>query len=356
MAEAMVHAAEPARGLTARQRYLLSLVVQAYIEHGRPIGSQWLVETYHLPYSPATVRNELAVLTAAGYLSQPHPSAGRVPTPQGYRVAVQEMLPRAALSPEERAAIRRAFQEAEYDSSRWLPLAARLLARQAQAAAIVTGPDAPQARVSHVALVPVRGRQVLLVVVLEGGEVRQRLLLLPQSLSRRDLVALTERLTQRTQGRDGEAIARLTAATPAERLLLQVIADEVQEAARRSVGARVYRAGLHYLLQKDPDSPAAQAFARWVEEGFRILEDLFGPTSDEPPGRVHILIGAAERGQEFQHCAIIWGRYGRQVGGLVSVVGPLRIPYQRAIPAVGFMAQLLTELMDRAEGATESAA
>ena len=116
--------------LTERQRTLLLLIIRHYIESARPVGSKQLVDDYRLHLSPATIRNEMSALTEMGYLRQPHTSAGRVPTEEGYRYFVSQMMNQAELPPSIQATISHQFFQARPGVDQWMTLAASILAHQ----------------------------------------------------------------------------------------------------------------------------------------------------------------------------------------------------------------------------------
>src|SRR6266540_1449077 len=124
--------------LAERQKTLLLLIIRDYIETAQPIGSKRLAEHYHINLSSATVRNELAALTEMGYLRQPHTSAGRVPTEEGYRFFVGRLLQETSLPDPVRRTITHQFSQMHSDVNQWMRLAASVLAYQSRAASLVT--------------------------------------------------------------------------------------------------------------------------------------------------------------------------------------------------------------------------
>ena len=133
--------------LTERQKVILSLVVHEYVRTATPVGSKNLVKHYHLDYSSATVRNELAALTEAQYLSQPYTSAGRVPTEKGYRFFVSGLIQMRELPEETRHMIEHQFSQAQQGMDGWIKLAASILADQANAISVVSAPLPNRTRV-----------------------------------------------------------------------------------------------------------------------------------------------------------------------------------------------------------------
>src|SRR5215467_7679362 len=164
--------------LTDRQKTILMLVVRAYTDTAQPVGSQHLVQRYHLDLSSATVRNEMVALTEMGYLRQPHTSAGRVPTEEGYRYFVSQMMYNTDLPEAVKHTISHQFHQSRAELDQWMTLAASILAHQSQGISMVTAPHVEQIRFKHVELISTQGRQVLMVLVIGGGDVRQQILTL----------------------------------------------------------------------------------------------------------------------------------------------------------------------------------
>ncbi len=330
--------------LTERQQKILLLVVREYIETAQPVSSGRLVRRFGLPFSTATVRNELAALTEMGYLHQPHISAGRTPTERGYRFFVAELLARSELAPTAREAILAEFVSARPLPERWARVAAAVLAQYTQSVSLVTTPRAQQIRLQHVELVAIQGRQVLMVLVLAGGEVLQRVGTLAEPVTQEQLRRVSDRLNGLLAGQQLAAIK--TIAPPQDALTadgLKWLVEELEAAAQHPSG-EIYLDGLTHLL-------AAPEFRH--ESTLRLLEEretlqrlLEQVTADERVGGVQVLMGAGGL-DALQHCALVLARYGApgQVTGTLGVVGPMRMPYGRAIPAVRYVAGLMSNLV-----------
>jgi heat-inducible transcriptional repressor len=186
--------------LTERQRNILRMVVQEYVETAQPVGSTVIARRGNLGVSPATIRNELAALERQGLLTHPHTSAGRIPTDAGYRFFVP---------PAERRYIRIQFSEASQEMDQWLRLSTSLLARTTQAAALATAPRSHQSRYKHVELVAIHGVKVLIVLVLQQGTVLQQMVDLDEPAAQPDLSKTSNELNDRLAGLGANAIARL---------------------------------------------------------------------------------------------------------------------------------------------------
>jgi transcriptional regulator of heat shock response len=181
--------------LTDRQKTLLMLVVRDYIETAQPVGSQRLVTYYRLEMSSATIRNEMAALTEMGYLRQPHTSAGRVPSEDGYRYFVSHMMHQAELPEAIQHTISHQFHQSRPEVEEWMTLAASVLAHQSQAVSLVTAPHAEKSRFKHVELISTQGRQVLMVVAEPefnaSDEARRALRLFDERSTLQDLLSRT---------------------------------------------------------------------------------------------------------------------------------------------------------------------
>ncbi len=192
--------------LTDRQKILLTLITHEHINSAMPVGSKMLVERYNVGLSSATVRNEMAVLTDLGYLRQPHTSAGRVPTEKGYRFFVGRLVNEREIPLSTRRTITHQFYQMRNDVEQWVKLAGTILADQSKAASLITAPHPTLARLKHVEFIATRGRQVLMVLVLMGGEIRQSIQILSEYVGQDRLSQIANQITENFQGYDVDKI------------------------------------------------------------------------------------------------------------------------------------------------------
>src|SRR5512143_1835852 len=196
--------------LNDRQKLILALVIHDYIETAEPVGSRPIVERYDLGVSSATVRNTMVDLTEAGYLRQPHTSAGRVPTEEGYRYFVRQLMGQTELPLNTKRTITHQFYQVGRDMNRWMRLAASVLAHQSQGASLVTSPRPESARFKHLSLISTHGRQVLMVMVWTGGQVRQQMLTLAEPVSQEQLSTAAGHINLLCEGLDADSILALS--------------------------------------------------------------------------------------------------------------------------------------------------
>lgn len=335
--------------LTDRQKLILALVIRDYIETAQPVGSKRLVEYYELDVSSATVRNEMMVLTDLGLLRQPHTSAGRVPTEEGYRYFVRQLMGHTELPPNTKRMIVHQFYQAGMDVDRWMRLAASVLAHQSQAAAVVTAPHPERFYFKHLELISTRGRQVLMVLVLSGGEVRQQMLALAEPVSQEQLSSAAQFINDLCQGKDVEAISALKLQAGAlEQDVLRLVIEDMARQSRVLTG-EVYRDGLTHVLAEPEfaEVEVARNALRILEER-PLLEDLLSRTVMSTDfGGVQVLIGGEGTWEELRDFSMILARYGAPglATGTLGVLGPIRMPYSRTISTVRFVARLLSDMV-----------
>jgi heat-inducible transcriptional repressor len=335
--------------LSERQCFILNLVVREYTETAQPVGSKNLVEKYHLSLSSATIRNELSALTEAGYLRQPHTSAGRVPTEDGYRYFVTHVVYQADLPSAAQDTISHQFYQARQDVEQWMPLAASILAHQSRAASIVTAPHAERARYKHLELISTQGRQVLMVLVLTGGEVGQQLLTLAEPVLQPQLSAAADRLNGICAGKTAEEIAAMGPRSDAlEKDILTLVLQEMNRGDKR-VSGEIYLDGLTNVLSEPEflESDDARRAIRLFEERSLLTDLLTRTMGNSSIGGVQVVIGGEGKWEELKQCSVVLARYGipGHTTGALGVFGPMRMPYNRTIPTVRFMADLLSGLV-----------
>ncbi len=337
------------KSLTERQKLILALIIHTYVETAQPIGSKSLIERYKLETSSATIRNDMVELTEAGYLRQPYTSAGRVPTEEGYRYFVRQLMGQTELPMNTRRTITHQFYQAGRDVNRWMRLAASVLAHQSQGASLVTSPRPESARFKHLSLISTHGRQVLMVMVLSGGQVRQQMLTLAEPVSQEQLSTVAGHINMVCEGLDAEAIAALTGQFDAlEQDVLKLIREEL-ERMKQVVSGEVYRDGLTNVLAEPEfaESESARKALRVLEER-SMLEDLLSRTVlTSGMDEVQVLIGGEGTWEDLRDCSMVLARYGAPglVTGALGVLGPTRMAYGRTVSTVRFVSGLLSDLV-----------
>lgn len=330
--------------LTIRQQQILSYVVQTYVATAKPVSSHAILSSGLVNVSSATIRNDLAALEDEGLLTHPHTSAGRVPTDKGYRYFVERLLGDVELPPQEENTIRHQFHQARLEMGQWMQLAAAVLARASRSAAVISAPRLEQPRFRHLELISTHSQMALLVLVLQGGTVRQQVLALRDPTDQAALSQSAARLNALFAGLDQSGIrARLSGLSEFE---LDVAGDmlDLMAGDERGPTTDVVRDGLTEVLQ-EPEfvgQTEARAIVQALEQpGF--LSEL----SASRVGTVQVVIGGEGRWRELSSCSMVLARYGVEgfATGTVGVLGPTRMPYGRAISSVKLVAGLMSGLV-----------
>jgi heat-inducible transcriptional repressor len=334
--------------LTERQETILALIIHEYVDTANPVGSKRLVNKYNLGVSSATVRNDMSALSEQGLLRQPHTSAGRVPTEKGYRYFVRRLVGETELPTSEKRMISHQFHQTSIDGDEWMRLAATVLAQHSNVASLVTAPCPERAIFKHIELISTQGRQVLLVLVLEGGDLRQQMLTLAESTDQTNLTETAQQLQRTCVGKDVETIGRLAPRFTGLALEVLQLVIEIMARADAVWTGEIYRDGLNNVLSlpEFADAPSAQHAMQLLERR-NFFEEVVAKVLSPSVGGVHVVIGGEGAWEELRDFSMVLSRYGAPgfATGALGVLGPTRMAYGRTISAVRYVAGLLSELV-----------
>ncbi len=337
--------------LTERQKIILTLVTHEHINSATPVGSKIVVEKFNIGLSSATVRNEMSALTDLGYLRQPHTSAGRIPTDKGYRFFVGRLVREGEIPLSAQRKISHQFYQMRNEVEQWARLAASILAQQSNAASLITAPHSEHAKFQHVEFISTYGHQILMVLVLVGGELRQRIQTLNESYSQERLSNAGHSLTQQFKGLETARITQKISEFSDLELELAFLIGEELERADATLSGEIYLDGITNVLAEPEfnDSGDARRALRVLEER-TLLYDLFSKTiMNNEEGTVQVLIGGEGTWDELKQCSIVLSKYGVPgiAFGTVGVLGPVRMAYGKTISAVRFMSGMLSEMVSQ---------
>ena len=352
--------------LSDRERTVLRLVVEQYVQTAAPVGSKALSGTDALPLSPASIRNTLAALERAGLLGHPHTSAGRVPTPAGYRLFVDELMRPAGLDAAERQIIRTGLEQLSGDPDLLGRETSRLLGRLSHLLGVVLSPKLARGTLERIDLVPLSSTRVMLVLAVKGGLVRTIIAETDAALPERGLDRVVGRLNERLAGLPLDEIRRTAAervrdldaedATGAVRLVLREAPQLFTDEDRRAVLGGATGLAAQPEFQAPEELRALLDLIEHDQVVVHLLEsanarDLAGgdslPRSSEERAVVLIgqeLAGEAEGGgSDLASYSVVTAPYERQgTRGAVGVIGPVRMDYARASALVEHVATLLS--------------
>jgi len=335
--------------LTLRQKRILSLIVHEHITTANPVGSNSLVNKYGLDLSSATIRNEMAALTDFGLLKQPHTSAGRVPTEDGYRFFVRQLMNETSLPPAIRATINHQFSQMSNDMQQWMRLAASVLAKRTNSASIITAPQASEVQFKHLELIATHGRQALAILVLEGGQIRQQILTLESPVTQDQLSVISKKFSHFLARKDADRINIVSEPLSSiEDQILLWVEDEMQRSEKLPTG-EIILDGLTNVLSEPEfsDSEEARRALLLLEER-SMLQDLLSQTIlPESIGGVQVLIGGEGTWDNLAQCSIILSKYGSPgiATGTLGILGPMRMSYGSSISLVRFLSSLMSDFV-----------
>ena len=339
--------------LGARKQQIVSAIVDTYIRTGEPIGSKTLMYVLDQAVSSATIRNDMADLAADGFLTQPHTSAGRIPTAKAFRFYIDRLLACRPLSEDSKQEMDDVLGTACGDPQKLMVVASELLAHETGVAAIAATPEKRTCVVRRIELLCVDTRAVAILLMTNNGNLHSRVYRLDVECEQDVLARISEHLNREFAGKALSEIG----VVQAQRLFVQLgeyglsytpLATVFIELVRESAQADVRLSGQFNLLQH-PDYPLDQA--RSLLSLLSRRDWLSGMLAAHPDG-LRVVLGSERPRPELNGSCIIMTRYtlGSHDNGALGLIGPVRMDYAQAIPRLQYVAQsvgrLLTQLFE----------
>jgi heat-inducible transcriptional repressor len=343
--------------LSARERRVLEAVIQTYVQTAEPAGSRTVSRQFGLGVSPATIRNTMSDLEEKGFLFHPHTSAGRVPTNKAYRAYVDALLGTSPVAPSaDREKLTEALSDSDSPIETILRRAAQSLGVLTQELGVAMQPRLAASVLRSLDLVRVSDERLLMVLSLEGGAVRTVFVEVAGSIAESALTEVTKVLNERLAGLTLEDIrasvgARLrdSVRAPSVRELLNIFVQEAEALFDQNIsrGEQHILLGQASVLAEQPEFAAADRMRRLIEltESPQDLADALrrrGQTSG-----ISITIGAEHEDERLRDFTVVTAEYHTgSLAGVIGVIGPTRMPYEKVISLVNHTSQLLSELLD----------
>ncbi len=337
--------------LSSREIDVLNIIVEDYIVTAAPVGSRTVAKKSSLKLSPASMRNTMADLTEKGYLDQPHTSAGRAPTPKAFRFYLDNALQLQPLTPDEQETINAHLTAAGYELSKMLSQASRLLSSVSRQVSMIIAPGHDEVRWRSLDFSLVKPGLVLVVLVLEGGIVENKLVPADTDLTRDDLITFSNYLNDHYRGKT---------LSEARRLVMQEYRS-MQQNLKKLYGRalllarlafedlserEVYVDGASYMFDhvEFSDMTRLQEVLRLLEERSQLLDLLENAIAEQG---VSITFGHEADLRDLAECSVISTRYGGdgRKHGVIGVIGPVRMNYAKVVPVVDTIANALTSLL-----------
>jgi heat-inducible transcriptional repressor len=337
-------------GLNERAQQLLKALVERYIRDGEPVGSRTLSRDSGIELSAASIRNVMADLEELGFIASPHTSAGRVPTVKGYRFFVDTLLTVKPLAQQEVRLIRQQLDVEDAEPQALLASASSLLSAVTRMAGVVTLPRRDHIAWRHIEFLPLSDNRVLAILVINEGEVQNRVLHLDRRYEAAALQQISNYLNAHFAGQDIQAVRtalldelRRTRESMNELMLAAIhMAEKVAEGRGREQGRTYVMAGETNLMEWAELSDVEKL--RRLFEAFNQRREILHLLDKCIVAEgVQIFIGEESGYQVLDECSVVTAPYkvGDEVVGVLGVIGPTRMAYERVIPLVDLTARLL---------------
>ena len=335
--------------LGERAQQLLRTLIESYIRDGQPVGSRVLSRESGLQLSAATIRNVMADLEELGFVASPHTSAGRVPTDKGYRFFVDTLLQLRPLDDAATAEMRRHFEASRDNSTELIATVSQLLSSATQLAGVVTLPRSRQASVTQMEFVGLSENRVLVVLVFNDREVQNRIIQLERHYSADELKRASNYLNEQFRGRSLRQVREelLRQLSEARAHMNQIMLDAI------AVAQQVFDAGsedkVEYVIKGETNLMGVAELTsveklRRLFEAFNEKRDFLHLLDQSLKAEgVQIFIGHESGYRILDDCSVVTAPYGDRdaVVGVLGVIGPTRMAYERVIPIVDMTAKLL---------------
>ena len=340
--------------MTERKKKVLRSVVDLYIRTAEPVGSKAITELPDMKYSSATIRNEMADLTAMGYLEQPHTSAGRIPSAAGYRLYVDELMADYRLSIDETKSINIAIEEKMQRVDKMVEKVAKLVSQATDLPAISVASRSGDATVKRFELIQAGAGSFILVVMLSNDEVVNKLIKLPLNVDENDLKLLSALLNATMTELSAEEftaglLERVMRSAGAAASLVPVIVEFTAETLRRSGSSNMVVAGHSRLLglPEYRDVDKAQKVMTSLDE--ETLSNL--PAVMQNANGTKVIVGPENISEELKDTSVVMTKFdiGDGLQGMIGVVGPTRMDYAKVTARLSYFAESLSKMFAKPE-------
>jgi len=337
--------------LQAREIGVLTTLIEDYIQTAAPVGSRTIAKKSNLNLSPASIRKIMADLAEKGYLEQPHTSAGRIPSAQGFRFYVDAILKYHPLPSDEQNLMAEHLDDARLDVPDLLRNASRFLSAFTQQVGMVLAPKANDIGFKHIDFILLKPGLVMAILVVEGGIVQNKIMPADPGLNSDDLIKFSNYLNQLFQGRVlAQVRARIVQEMDAVRRQYQAMARQALDLAQQAFAAdrerEVFVEGtVNFFGHPEFSNPAKlRELLALLEERSRLLELLDQVSKSKG---ISIFFGREVEQDSVQEYTLISSPYQGQDTplGVVGIIGPIRMNYAKVVPLVEFTAQVISRLL-----------
>lgn len=340
--------------LSARQLTILKAIVEEFIDTAEPVGSKTLMQKYHLPYSSATIRNDMAVLEEQGYLEKTHTSSGRIPSANGYRYYVDHLL-ETRVEDSVKHEMQVLFHDRRRSLSEIVHRSCEMLSELTQLTSIVLGPDSPHESLQQITMVPLTSQSVTVIIVTDKGHVENKTFTVNRDLSMEDIQSCVGVMNDMLIGTPiNEVTTRLE--TEVRPILAQrikeheILFNAFLEAFMKFASSDVYFSGKENMLYQ-PEFNDINKLRRLVSafENSQMWRALT-PLTDDHEG-VTVKIGSDVPISNLNDVSVISASFKTSgtTKGTISVIGPTRMPYEKVVSLVEYVSKNIEEIFEEQE-------
>jgi len=338
--------------LTARDREILEAIITDYIQTAEPVGSRTVSKKYYIGLSPATIRNVMADLEEMGFLTQPHTSAGRVPTDRAFRFYVDSILAVRKLSLIDRDRIEIGLQEESKDINETMKRTSSLLSLLSKQTGVVLAPRFGSNIFKHIEFIKLREKTILVIIVCKAGEVQNKLIESDENMSQDELDKYSRYLTEIMGGLSlVEARRKILEELKKEKVLFDKLMYRALELSQKALADEgegdLYIEGKTNILQSPEfaDLEKMRNLLQAFEEKTKIVRLLDKALFAHG---IQIFIGAENEFSEMKDCSVIAAPYCREnfTLGTLGVIGPTRMDYSSIIPIVDYTARIVGKILE----------
>ncbi len=328
-----------------RKLKILSAVVEEYIFSGEPVGSKTIMKSLDINVSPATIRNDMAALEQLGFLEQPHTSAGRIPTFNGYRLYIDKLMTRNSISDEEKEMIDTMLSFGDMTEEGIVETASLALAELTKCATVAANSTPKFSVISKVEVVPTGKRVYVILMITSSGNIKNKACRLEFDLSNEQLDFFTQFLKENLEGLAVETISdelmeKLTVAMGTYMLTLSPLVSGIYELSKDLISKEVVVKGETNLL-------ACEDFNRNEIVKFLDNKNQFSKLLDDSFSELHVKFSEENGDFVINNSSIITSPYlkGGKAAGTLGIIGPMRIDYAKIIPYLEYFTEKITELI-----------
>lgn len=331
--------------LDERKRRILAAVVDAYILTGEPVGSKAIAALPDIRVSPATIRNDMAMLEQLGYLEQPHTSAGRIPTYSGYRLYIDELMNEKTLSEEEKILLDSCLDVDVPTADALIESASKALAELTHCATVVKNVAPKFSVITKVELIPTGRRMYVLLMVTSSGNIKNKVCRLEFDLTNEQIEFFSRYMAENLQGvsiedLDGDTIDRLVSAMGAYMVTLAPLLQGVCELAEGFKDNEIKLQGEKNLLARQDIN--SDQIVKFFENKNKVVKNML----DDSFGDLQVLFGE-DGGFIIENSSMIVSKIKKdgKTAGSLGVIGPMRLDYAKIIPYLEYLTDRITDII-----------